>query len=453
MKTKFLLIAIIATMSQTAYSQLNLLWNKSIPSEEIKTVTFSHNSQWIMAWPAQQDSMVYDSYTGNLVKARIPSYVQYPLFSLVDDHVYGITGNRIASSNLATGIEEQPFEPSDSAIVTNWNGLPKMVMSNDGRYILAWTVDHKILVWDTKTGKIIKSRKLYQDNYDHMSIDSTDFVAEIQQIAINCDNSKIMVKEFSQFRKLLYITWDKGQPKGVYDTKMLLKLNVYDFNTMDSIGCLFKEPVYAYFGSFVLSHDCQKIAFWYQNNTYGVVIYDFNTMQEISKLNFPGVYGTYIKFSPDDKSFVTASSEAGLMIWDLLSGKKLIERSGGYYSLDISNDNDGIFIGSGGGGILGVIAFPVLGIKEPLNDSKGDILYPNPSTGILSVSLSLPVSSLLTVDLTDLNGRLIANVYQQLTEQGNGDIHIDLSGYQDGTYLLRLRAKNYEKVYKVIITK
>ncbi len=449
MKAKFLLIAIIATMSQTAYSQFNVQWYKGIPSQGIETVTFSHNSKWIMAWPAQEDSMVYETYSGNLVKARIPSYVQYPFFSLDDSHVYGMTGNRIANINLTTGIDEPKFEPTDSILTT------RAVLSKDGRYILSGTISNKILVWDTQTGKIVKSKKLYPDNYDHMYIDSTDFFAEIQQIALTCDNSKILVKELSIFRKLLYYYWEKGQPKGKYDTKLLMKLNVYDFNSLDSVGCLYKGPVVAYFSYFVLSHDCQKIALRFQDNNYAVRVFDFNSMQELTKLNFSGIARTNITFTPDNKYIVSASSTQvdNLIIWDVQTGKMLAQRPGGsYFSLDVSNDFDGQYISSSGENELILFKFPTLGISNPL-DTQNEILYPNPSTGTLSIKLNLPISSLLAIDLTDLSGSLISNVYQQFTEQGINDIQINLSAFSSGSYLLSLRAQSYEKVYKVIINK
>lgn len=445
----FLLIAIAVAMWQTAYSQLNKVWYKAVPSAGVETVTFSHNSRWIMVWPAQEDSMVYETNTGNLVKARIPSYVQYPFFSLDDSHVFGMTGNRIANINLTTGIDEPKFEPADSILTT------RAVLSEDGRYILSGTINNKILVWDTQTGKIVKSKRLYPDNYDHMSIDSTDFFAEIQQIGITCDNSKIVVKEFSNFRKLRYRYEEKGQPKAKYDTKMFMKLNVYDFNSLDSVGCLFNAPVVAYFGYFVLSHDCLKIAFRFQDNNYAVRVYDFNSMQELTKLNFSGIARTNIKFTPDNKYIVSASGMQvdNLIIWDVLTGKALVQRpNASYWTVDVSNDLDGQYIASSGLYDLIIFKFPILGISSPSGNSK-EILYPNPSTGILTVNLNLPVTSSLMIDLTDLNGKLTANVYQQLTEQGISNIQIDLSGYANGTYLLRLRATNYEKVYKVIITK
>jgi len=446
----FLLIAIAAAMWQAAFAQLNDFWYKSIPSDYIETVTFSHNSRWIMAWPAQQDSMVYETYTGNLVKARIPSYVRYPFFSLDDSHVYGMNRNRIASINLATGVDEPKFEPADSILTTRAN------LSKDGRYVISGTIDHKILIWDTLTGKIIKSKQLYTANYDHMSIDSTDFYANIQQAEILCNNSKILVSEYSRSRKLLYIDWGKEGPKGVYDTKYQTKVNVYDFNTMDSIGCLYNVQVLSDFTYFVVSNNCQMVAYRFQDDKYGVRIYDINTMQEISRLNFPGTARTNIKFTPDDKYLVSASGLQvnNLIIWDVLTGKKLMELPGtSYFSLDVSNDFDGKFIASSVGGYLLIYHFPVLGVTNP-EEKENEVLFPNPSTG--EVNINIP-------PLERGSGGVLVKIYGVIgvehpvsfaaTPLTEGNLRIDVSSLAAGEYILVLEGKNSSQSYKLIINR
>lgn len=75
-------------------------------------------------------------------------------------------------------------------------------------------------------------------------------------------------------------------------------------------------------------------------------------------------------------------------------------------------------------------------------------IYPNPTKGILRISIdNLDVQENMAVLLYDLSGRLLIN-----TKREGSEIELDLSSYQNGTYILRLIRNNEKSEWKIIKT-
>ncbi len=72
-------------------------------------------------------------------------------------------------------------------------------------------------------------------------------------------------------------------------------------------------------------------------------------------------------------------------------------------------------------------------------------VYPNPSRGIVNYSSSQNVRNIKVIDLS---GRI---VFEKATTELNGNI--DLSGYSEGVYLLKVELEQKEKLTKILIVK
>jgi hypothetical protein len=81
---------------------------------------------------------------------------------------------------------------------------------------------------------------------------------------------------------------------------------------------------------------------------------------------------------------------------------------------------------------LSVSAFELISLK----------LYPNPSTGIISINTETSVN----VSIVDVTGKVVF-VAAEVTKDKN----IDLSGLQKGVYLARISSENGTTTEKIIL--
>lgn len=76
-------------------------------------------------------------------------------------------------------------------------------------------------------------------------------------------------------------------------------------------------------------------------------------------------------------------------------------------------------------------------------------LAPNPVKDIAWLSLSLPQSEPLQIDLFGLAGRHVATIYQGTTQKAER-LAIDLSSYQPGMYFLQIRGSSFRRQLRVM---
>ena len=82
-----------------------------------------------------------------------------------------------------------------------------------------------------------------------------------------------------------------------------------------------------------------------------------------------------------------------------------------------------------------------------------EIIYPNPTTGMVNIEVNLPVQSVLNASIMDLNGKKLGEIYNQITRDGKNTIQLNLQNYPNGTYFIALNAINYKKQFKIIINR
>ena len=69
-------------------------------------------------------------------------------------------------------------------------------------------------------------------------------------------------------------------------------------------------------------------------------------------------------------------------------------------------------------------------------------VYPNPTNGVLNINSK---SSIITINITDLNGRLI-----QASNQNNNQVAINVENLQSGIYLLKITTESGVSTQKII---
>ncbi|MCY7408976.1 MAG: T9SS type A sorting domain-containing protein, partial [Chitinophagales bacterium] len=77
--------------------------------------------------------------------------------------------------------------------------------------------------------------------------------------------------------------------------------------------------------------------------------------------------------------------------------------------------------------------------------SNHTLIYPNPSRGIIDLSFSEPITSILNI--SDASGR----IFRQLNLSGNSTFKLDLSDFPCGIYFLHTSEKHFKE--KIVIVR
>jgi hypothetical protein len=94
-----------------------------------------------------------------------------------------------------------------------------------------------------------------------------------------------------------------------------------------------------------------------------------------------------------------------------------------------------------------IISYVYVGINDVKN-TKGINFFPNPTTGILTISLKNKFDSDYSVDIYDTAGNVLTALMKNKSEK---EITVDLSNLTDGVYILRVI--NAKKCYRVKVNK
>jgi len=103
-------------------------------------------------------------------------------------------------------------------------------------------------------------------------------------------------------------------------------------------------------------------------------------------------------------------------------------------------------------------------IRKPVNNLPGKTLskklifevYPNPVVNYTQIKFEIPVTSRTTLDIYDLNGKLISSLFDNYLSAGLHTIKWEVQS-QNGTslnpgiYICSVRSKNYVNNIKLIV--
>lgn len=79
--------------------------------------------------------------------------------------------------------------------------------------------------------------------------------------------------------------------------------------------------------------------------------------------------------------------------------------------------------------------------------------YPNPFNPATNINFSLPVNSYVSLEIFDINGRVVSELVNELLNAGDYDISFDASSLSSGLYFCRLSAGSFTDTKKMILIK
>ncbi|MEO8511971.1 MAG: FG-GAP-like repeat-containing protein [Ignavibacteria bacterium] len=79
--------------------------------------------------------------------------------------------------------------------------------------------------------------------------------------------------------------------------------------------------------------------------------------------------------------------------------------------------------------------------------------YPNPFNPSTTIRFSIPVQSMVRIDIFDITGKFVENLVNSELRMGNYDIKWDASKYSSGIYFYEIRAGNFQETKKMALIK
>ena len=94
----------------------------------------------------------------------------------------------------------------------------------------------------------------------------------------------------------------------------------------------------------------------------------------------------------------------------------------------------------------------VMGIGQQLQQIKLNVdIYPNPARDAAKVRVDLPQGGEATMELVDLQGRVVSQIANEYLGTGVNVIDLDLNGLSQGLYFFNLRVGEYSAVSKLMV--
>jgi hypothetical protein len=431
MKKRFLSIALLIIIWQivpiklvalTDYFKDTVWMRQADQYQGFYMVKFSNNDSIIVAHGYEMD-LFFNTYSGEEIK-RIDGNNE--VFFIKNDQ------NFIRLNQARTRFEI--FDSKSFLVVDSLESdgikildYSSASISYDQMFLTA-PISHGFRVWDLTTKRIIKT-KIYPQEINLVYY-------EVTTVAFNCDRTKIIGHLIKTYQ-------DPSHPGDSRYYTTYGNFTEYDFNSLEPQGNFINARY------IILSSTCKYYAVSTNDPTYGVEIYDFNTKQLLQKLPLNGLNLTGIEFSPDDKYIVTSSE---IKIWDLDSFKLVhYYQSGTANNFAISHNSKFIVSSTGNYLISWYGRFqttPVVNISDTIN-----LIYPNPSTGKVTIQFTQPDSEATSIILADMIGNPIQTLSNKFLESGNQSIELDVSSFSSGTYIIRVQNQHLSNIYKLIIIK
>ena len=79
--------------------------------------------------------------------------------------------------------------------------------------------------------------------------------------------------------------------------------------------------------------------------------------------------------------------------------------------------------------------------------------YPNPFNAAVRIPYSVPSASRVLVTLTDMNGRQIAKLVDEVKPAGTFEVSWVATNAPAGIYLVRMSAANYDRTERLVFLK
>ena len=79
------------------------------------------------------------------------------------------------------------------------------------------------------------------------------------------------------------------------------------------------------------------------------------------------------------------------------------------------------------------------------------LVYPNPTTGEVTIKFNVPVDGNVTLSFVDVNGKVVSNILNEYMPSGNYTYRASLSGFVPGNYYTTMTSSTAISVNKTVL--
>ncbi|MBL7997132.1 MAG: T9SS type A sorting domain-containing protein [Candidatus Kapabacteria bacterium] len=185
----------------------------------------------------------------------------------------------------------------------------------------------------------------------------------------------------------------------------------------------------------------------------GISVYNIATKERLAHFTM-NVMGTREQFTPDEKYLVVSrkDNDGSIDIYDIQSGKLMYKNTPGTFNA-VAIAPKSTHYCSYVVDELYMIQMPDFVTDVDERNPPTDILYPNPSTGVVEIKCTLPRAGVLTMTVSTSDGRIVRTIMQP-GEEGENKFVLPTADLSSGGYRLRCTmGGGYSQTYSFIITK
>jgi WD40 repeat protein len=398
----FVLFAIkVNVNSQIIGDSTDIVWQTLMP-EGIRDISFSPDSKFILTGHDDYITRIWNVENGSLF-AEIP-YQEQPVFS----H----DGKFIASrSNKSIYIWNFPTLDTFKVIPTPCL-VYQVSFSNDDKLITSAQQECGLFIWDINTGNLVDTIKTFPFINDPKYGGSP----KVNSFCYSPLNNNLIA--FS------------GDWSFVYNL------------SIDSLISTFNgfAPQYSSNEIYIANYGINGL------NLYSSINNVLLKTIAIGKSNYQST------FSPDNKYIVIASESETVAIWDIETGNKkykYMHWATPHNHVACSNDMKYIVASTVSGRLFLLKAqWNILSIKNSIENPI--VIYPNPSSGIVNIKISLPNSDFSNLTISDFNGLSVDKLELGFMKEGSNVIIYDTSTLNNGIYFLQIQSGNLSVTYKLV---
>ncbi|MFA5511700.1 MAG: T9SS type A sorting domain-containing protein [Candidatus Kapaibacterium sp.] len=406
-----------------------IVWLKTrnnLGLEVIINAVFTPDDLSIIVTDANLKTIEIDATTG-LFKREIPNIRGVFRFSDDGQYVYTYDSKKV---HFQTGEEIGQFKMNGVPVsgFTEWDinekaGVLVGVFYHSQQHPTIWT--NSIFIFDLNTFQLIDTIGI-KDNY-------------YSKIGLTGDGKYF--RTFSKYNPDPTVETDDRYINMIWDTKLLISL----FEKQE-LGNIKPSPDGRWLGSVA-------------GNT--VRVFDANTWEQRYEWKHDEQYGllTAIDFSPDSRYLVTGPHEDAIsgytkycvITYELNNGKEnnvFCNDLSLFRSDRLSFNKSGTYILSSSTGKVILLNNLITSVGTTLPNNEFISIYPNPTSGEITIKSSDFKVGHLKLELTDIKGSSLKILYDRYYQ--NEELRFDISFLPTGTYFLKAIQNKLLQTYKII---
>ncbi len=431
-KRSFLLIAVGLWLALPAFAEdADTVWTKRTYPNEVRCVKFSPDDQFIAYAIYHMDVYNLDPVVLYAETGEVFKVLKGHKDGWILDLDFHPNGQWLATANNKSEIIIWDYKTGaivKKIDVENGYAIRSLKFSTDGQYLysLDGGLGDQIKKWSVNNWQLVKSCPAVDDR-------------TADQLEISPDGKTIAIRHY-------YYNGNENFDIDFYDAKTF----AYAFSIKDAHESIINDICFSPDGKYLAS----------ASNDGKVKIWDVET-KEVSKefIDLPCVHP--VTFSPDSKYIILGSGCARkwhIYIFNCETKQKVSEYYIDYFSkytsgmseIKISKEMNYILAGCYHGLFLLNARWYPSNIEDELFKDDTDT-YPNPSNSDTLITFSLNNSSGVEITITDINGIVVTNLFHGFLEKGEHEIIWDTSNIPSGTYFCNIQTARDIQTIKIIV--